>query len=89
MPKPKKDVVTRIAYGANLTEKKITILSQMASLLGWIRQETWQRYGSFKGSQREPRDIRDEDWMRGEKLGSKTQLPASGSKVDPFWVKTG
>lgn len=69
-------IVTRIAYAKDPTASKVAVLKEMAKRCGKVRTETWHRYGSIAGLSRNSRDIRDEDWMRGAKLGLTTGLPA-------------
>ena len=77
MPSPTKppNLVTRIAYAKGLTCAKLDVLREMARRCGKVRKEAWHRYGSIAGLGRQPRDIRDEDWLRGGELGKSTDLP--------------
>lgn len=55
--------VTRIYQSEQLNRAKFNELSKQAALLGKIRQEVWQRYGSIKGVGISHRTIRNE-WVR-------------------------
>jgi IS605 OrfB family transposase len=69
-------LVTRIAVSEGLTQAKFSKLRDMAEVCGKIRQEAWRRYGSINGVGRTARSIRDQDWLSGNCLGEKTDLPA-------------
>lgn len=69
-------LVTRCVVSKNLTKAKYTRLTEMARLCGAVRAEAWRRYGGLNGLGKNPRDIRDQDWMRSDGLGATTQLPA-------------
>ena len=69
-------LVTRCVVSKNLAKAKYTRLTEMARLCGAVRAEAWRRYGGLNGLGKNPRDIRDQDWMRSDGLGATTQLPA-------------
>ena len=69
-------LVTRHVTSRNLTAAKHARLAEMAKLCGKARAEAWRRYGALAGLGRTNRDIRDEDWLAGPKLGEQTGLPA-------------
>lgn len=69
-------VVTRCVVSKNLTAAKYTRLKKMAHLCGAVRDEAWRRYGGLNGLGKNPREIRNQDWMREDGLGATTQLPA-------------
>ncbi len=54
--------VTRIAYSKNLNQGKLDRLSKIASRLGSLRTEIWDRYGSVAGVGLEHRELRDQ-WL--------------------------
>ena len=54
--------VTRIAHSHDLNPGKYNMLVEQARLLGNLRKEIWQRYGSIKGVGRSYYDIRKE-WV--------------------------
>jgi IS605 OrfB family transposase len=49
----------------------------MARRCGWVRKETWHRYGSIAALGRSNYEIRNEDWVHGKELGKSTELPSS------------
>lgn len=69
-------LVTRTITSRNLTADKHKRLVEMARLCGDVRAEAWRRYGALAGLTRSNRQIRDQDWLAGPKLGEKTGLPA-------------
>jgi len=69
-------LVTRIITSRDLTAGKHARLEEMARLCGDVRAETWRRYGALAGLERTNRQIRDEDWLAGPKLGEASGLPA-------------
>lgn len=54
--------VTSIAYSRNLTAVKHARLSESAQLLGMLRSEVWNEFGSLKGVGITHRDVRD-GWL--------------------------
>lgn len=58
--------VTRIAYSKGLNSQKFIELQQQALILGQIRTEVWQRYGSIAGVGISDRAIRDQ-WLAEKK----------------------
>jgi IS605 OrfB family transposase len=54
--------VTRIAWSMDLNPGKYAQLAKQARLLGRVRSEVWQRYGSVGGAQVSDRVVRDQ-WM--------------------------
>ena len=64
--------VTRIAYSKNLNFGKYTKLSEIATRLGRLRKEIWQRYGSISGVGETDHKIRD-GWLAE---GRKFDVPA-------------
>jgi len=69
-------LVTRCATSRGLTASKHRRLAEIARLCGRVRAEAWNRYGGLGTLARSNRAIRDEDWLRGPKLGERTGLPA-------------
>ncbi len=61
--------VTRIAYSKKLNPGKYKKLKEQAALLGQIRTEVWQRYGSISGVKQKDRVIRNQ-WMVENKIFS-------------------
>ena len=61
--------VTRTVTSRDLTAAKHARLAEMARLCGDVRAEMWRRYGALAGLERTNRQIRDEDWLAGPKLG--------------------
>jgi hypothetical protein len=55
--------VTRILHSHKLNKGKLVQLQEQASLLGIVRSEVWQRYGSIAGVTLRDRTIRDQ-WMK-------------------------
>jgi hypothetical protein len=55
--------VTRIISSSNLNKRKYDELCKQATLLGKVRKEVWQRYGSINGVGKHHREIRDE-WVK-------------------------
>lgn len=55
--------VTRIFFSDDLTETKYDKLVKIAHLLGGVRTEVWDRFGSIAGVNLSHRDIRDE-WIK-------------------------
>lgn len=55
--------VTRIVKSVDLNQGKYMQLDKQAKLLGKIRKEVWQRFGSINGVGIKHRDIRDQ-WIR-------------------------
>ena len=55
--------VTRVFYSDDLTAAKHSKLSEIAHILGGVRTDVWNRYGSIAGVALTHREIRDE-WMR-------------------------
>ena len=64
--------VTRIFQSQDLTAAKHTKLSEIAHVLGGVRTDVWNRFGSIAGVDKSHRDIRDE-WMRA---GHINDIPA-------------
>lgn len=58
--------VTRVLYSHKLNQGKFAHLLEQAKLLGRIRSEVWQRFGSISGIKIRDRAIRDQ-WMREER----------------------
>ncbi len=54
--------VTRIAYSWRLNDAKYEALQEQARLLGMLRSDVWQRYGSLAGIGARDRAIRDQ-WL--------------------------
>lgn len=54
--------VTRIAYSKNLNQGKLVNLTEIASRLGALRTELWDRFGSVAGVGLHQRDLRDR-WL--------------------------
>jgi len=69
-------LVTRTVTSRDLTASKHRHLAMMAERCGWVRRVAWDRYGALSGLVRKNRDIRDEDWLAGERLGAQSGLPA-------------
>jgi len=65
--------VTRITYSRDLTTSKYERLEEIARLLGVLRSEVWNEYGSLKGVGVRDRHIRDEWLQSGKDFGP---LPA-------------
>ena len=59
-------IVTRVAFSKRLTARKFSELSEIASRLGQIRHELWDRYGSASGYSADPRSIRDA-WVKEQR----------------------
>ncbi len=55
--------VTRILYSYKLNQGKLDQLQEQARLLGLVRSEVWQRFGSIAGIKLRDRTIRDQ-WMK-------------------------
>ena len=55
--------VTRILYSHKLNQGKLEQLQEQARLLGLVRSEVWQRFGSVSGVKLRDRQIRDQ-WMK-------------------------
>lgn len=55
--------VTKILYSKNLNQSKYNALQQQAKLLGRVRSEVWQRFGSVSGVGIKDRNIRDQ-WLK-------------------------
>ncbi len=55
--------VTRILYSHKLNQGKLEQLQAQARLLGLVRSEVWQRFGSVSGVKLRDRTIRDQ-WMK-------------------------
>ncbi len=55
--------VTRILYSHKLNQGKLEQLQAQARLLGLVRSEVWQRFGSVSGIKLRDRTIRDQ-WMK-------------------------
>jgi hypothetical protein len=55
--------VTRILHSHKLNKGKLVQLQEQASLLGLVRSEVWQRFGSIAGVPLRDRTIRDQ-WMK-------------------------
>ncbi len=55
-------IVTRVAYSKGLTKRKFSELSELASRLGKLRHELWDKYGSISGYEANHRTIRDK-WL--------------------------
>jgi hypothetical protein len=70
-------LITRIAYAKGLTCAKLDVLREMSLRCGKVRKEAWHRYGSVAALGRNPREIRDEDWVQGKELGKVTGLPST------------
>ncbi len=58
--------VTRIAYSKDLNLKKLEQLEKQTKLLGCLRSEVWQRFGSIAGVGMTDRKIRDE-WIKDKR----------------------
>jgi len=58
--------VTRIAYSANINQGKFEQLSEQARLLGVVRSEVWQRFGSISWVGLKDRHIRDQ-WVKAKR----------------------
>ncbi len=54
--------VTRVAYSKNMNQGKFEQLSEMAHLLGEIRTEVWNKYGSMAGVGLSHRTVRNQ-WL--------------------------
>ena len=67
---------TRILYSKNLNRAKWKALECQAQLLGQVRSEVWQRFGSIKGVGVSHRTIRTE-WVKNRDF---TPLPAKAWK---------
>src|SRR3989338_2305331 len=70
--------VCRIITSCDLNASKYTELNEQALLLGKLRKEIWQRFGSLKGVGIDHRTIRDE-WVKTRDF---SPLPAKA------WKKT-
>ena len=68
--------VTRIVVSTNLNRKKYDELAKQAGMLGSLRQEVWQRFGSIHGSGIDFRTLRNE-WVKNRDFGP---LPAKSWK---------
>ena len=55
--------VTRILHSHKLNQGKFVQLQEQAALLGRVRSEVWQRFGSATGVKLRDRTIRDQ-WMK-------------------------
>ena len=55
--------ITKIAYSKDLNQGKYNALLRQAELLGQVRSEVWQRFGSVSGIGLRDRDIRDQ-WLK-------------------------
>ncbi|RZJ68910.1 hypothetical protein, partial [Flavobacterium sp.] len=55
--------VTRIVKSIDLNQKKYNELSEQARLLGMLRKEVWQKFGSINGSGINFRELRN-DWVK-------------------------
>lgn len=55
--------ITKILYSKNINQTKYDALQQQAKLLGQIRSEIWQRFGSISGVGLKDRAIRDQ-WLK-------------------------
>jgi IS605 OrfB family transposase len=64
--------VTRIAYSKNLNQDKLDRLTEIASRLGTLRTELWDRFGSIAGVGVEQREMRDQ-WLADKR---KFDVPA-------------
>ena len=60
--------VTRIVVSKNLNRKKYDELAKQAGMLGSLRQEVWQRFGSINGSSIDFRTLRNE-WVKNRDFG--------------------
>lgn len=58
--------VTRILHSPKLNQGKLTQLQEQARLLGRVRSEVWQRFGSVTGVKLRDRTIRDK-WMKDKR----------------------
>ena len=61
-----KQSVVRIAMSKNLNHGKLKQLTQMARLLGKVRTEVWDRFGSVAGVEVKSREVRD-SWVASKK----------------------
>jgi IS605 OrfB family transposase len=68
--------VCRSAHSVDLNRSKYESLSLQAKMLGQLRQEVWQRFGSINGVGANHRDIRS-DWIKGRDF---SPLPAKAWK---------
>jgi len=71
--------VSRIIESVDLNTKKYLLLIEQARLLGLLRQEVWQRFGSIKGVGANFRKIRN-DWVKTRNflpLPAKASMPLS------------
>ncbi len=57
--------VTRIFKSRDLTDTKTSKLADIASALGDVRTDVWNRFGSISGVNKHHREIRNE-WMKSE-----------------------
>ncbi len=67
---------TRILHSVNLNPGKYAALKEQADLLGQVRTEAWQRFGSLQGVGVNHREIRT-DWVKNRDL---SPLPAKAWK---------
>ncbi len=67
---------TRILHSVNLNPGKYAALKEQADLLGQVRTEVWQRFGSLQGVGVNHREIRT-DWVKNRDL---SPLPAKAWK---------
>jgi IS605 OrfB family transposase len=66
--------VTRIIYSQNLNEGKLAQLTEMASRLGKLRAEVWQRFGSVQGVELTHRQIRNQWTAEGRHFNIAARL---------------
>ncbi len=59
-------IVTRIAYSKNITASKLAALEEIASRLGRMRTEVWDKYGSLQGVRTNHRAVRD-SWLASKR----------------------
>ncbi|NOQ14408.1 MAG: transposase [Methyloprofundus sp.] len=67
---------TRILHSVNLNPGKYAALKEQADLLGQVRSEVWQRFGSLRGVGVNHREIRT-DWVKNKDF---SPLPAKAWK---------
>ncbi len=75
--KSKKSKVTRVVYGKGVNKSKLAALREQARLLGLLRAEIWERFGSIAGVGADHRKIRNE-WVK--KTRDFSPLPAKAWK---------
>lgn len=68
--------ITRVVTSSKLNQRKYDELQLQAKMLGQVRKEVWQRFGSLNGVGKEHRSIRD-DWVKTRDF---SPLPAKAWK---------